>query len=107
VCLHGAISLRSLRASLQRLAESKKGCGICKVGQNRIYTPYMTVYLVIFRLKTKYICRIYMVLAKFRGLSTKVECVYSVSSACNWSQMALLVVKSVDVSACFWVGALP
>jgi hypothetical protein len=36
---------------------------ICRVGQNRIYAPYMTVYLVISLLKTLYIHRIYMVLA--------------------------------------------
>jgi len=34
-----------------------------KVGQNRIYTPYMTVYLVISLLKSPYTNRIYMVLA--------------------------------------------
>ena len=36
---------------------------IHRVGQNRIYTPYMTVYLVIFLPKIPYIHRIYMVLA--------------------------------------------
>jgi len=36
---------------------------IYRVGQNRIYTPYMTVYLVIFLPKIPYIHRIYMVLA--------------------------------------------
>ena len=36
---------------------------ICRVGQNRIYTPYMTVYLVISLPKLPYIHRIYMVLA--------------------------------------------
>jgi hypothetical protein len=34
-----------------------------RVGQNRIYTPYMTVYLVILLPKIPYIHRIYMVLA--------------------------------------------
>jgi hypothetical protein len=34
-----------------------------RVGQNRIYTPYMTVYLVISLPKIPYIHRIYMVLA--------------------------------------------
>jgi len=34
-----------------------------RVGQNRIYTPYMTVYLVISLPKIQYIHRIYMVLA--------------------------------------------
>ena len=36
---------------------------MCKVGQNRIYTPYMTVYLVISQPKIPYIHRIYMVMA--------------------------------------------
>jgi len=36
---------------------------IFRVGQNRIYTPYMTVYLVIPLPKIPYIHRIYMVLA--------------------------------------------
>jgi len=35
----------------------------CRVGQNRMYTPYMTVYLVISLPKLPYIHRIYMVLA--------------------------------------------
>jgi len=35
-----------------------------RVGQNRIYTPYMTVYLVISLPKIPYIHRIYMVLAR-------------------------------------------
>jgi len=34
-----------------------------RVGQNRIYTPYMTVFLVISLPKIPYINRIYMVLA--------------------------------------------
>jgi hypothetical protein len=39
------------------------GALIPRVGQNRIYTPYMTVYLVISLPKLPYIHRIYMVLA--------------------------------------------
>ena len=38
-------------------------CFMLRVGQNRIYTPYMTVYLVISLPKIPYIHRIYMVLA--------------------------------------------
>ena len=34
-----------------------------RVGQNRIYTPYMTVYFLIFLPRIPYIHRIYMVLA--------------------------------------------
>jgi hypothetical protein len=36
---------------------------VCRVGQNCIYTPYMTVYLVIFLPKIPYTHRIYMALA--------------------------------------------
>ena len=36
---------------------------ICRVGQNRIYTSYMTVFLVIFLPKIPYTHRTYMVLA--------------------------------------------
>ena len=36
---------------------------IFRVGQNRIYTPYITVYLKISLPKVPYIHRIYMVLA--------------------------------------------
>jgi len=39
------------------------GTAICRVGQNRIYTPYTTVYFVFFLPKIPYIHRIYMVLA--------------------------------------------
>jgi len=38
-------------------------CGVCKmhwVGQNRIYTPYMTVCMVISLPKIPYIHRIYL-----------------------------------------------
>ena len=35
---------------------------ILRVGQNRIYTPYMTVYMVISLPKLPYVNRIYMVL---------------------------------------------
>jgi hypothetical protein len=40
--------------------------GITRVGQNRIYTPYMTIYLMISLPKIPYIHRIYMVLASPR-----------------------------------------
>jgi hypothetical protein len=39
---------------------------MCRVGQNRIYTQYITVYLAIFLPKTPYIHRTYMVLANPR-----------------------------------------
>ena len=38
-------------------------CIITRVGQNRIYTPYMTVYLVISLFKIPYIHRIHRILA--------------------------------------------
>ena len=39
---------------------------ILRVGQNHIYTPYMTVCMVISLLKIPYVHRIYMVLANPR-----------------------------------------
>jgi len=46
-----------------RDVDSKENSGevTCRVGQNRIYTPYMTVCLVISLPKTPYIHRIFMV----------------------------------------------
>ena len=41
-----------------------KALQACRVGQNRMYTPYMTVYLVISLPKLLSIRCIYMVLAK-------------------------------------------
>jgi hypothetical protein len=48
----------------------KKACStssrityVCRAGQNRMYTPYMTVYLVISLPKIPYTNRLYMVLA--------------------------------------------
>jgi hypothetical protein len=42
---------------------SMGNCCVVRVGQNRIYTPYMTVYLVISLSNIPYLRRIYMVLA--------------------------------------------
>ena len=42
---------------------TSKLCLLCRVGQNRIYTPYMTVCLMISLPKIPCIHRIYMVLA--------------------------------------------
>jgi hypothetical protein len=50
-------------ALLARWMEDWPRYRICRVGQNRIYTPYMTVHLVIFLPKLPYIHRIYMVQA--------------------------------------------
>jgi len=41
-------------------------CEMRRVGQNRTYAPYMTVYLVISVPKIPYIHRVYMVLASFK-----------------------------------------
>jgi len=40
----------------------------CRVGQHRLYTPYMTVYLAISWPKMQYIHHIYMVLANPRNV---------------------------------------
>ena len=48
---------------------------ICRVGQNRIYTPYMAVYLVISLPKMPYINRIYMVLANPTYMGVLTWCV--------------------------------
>ena len=50
-----------------------------RVGQNRIYTPYMTVYLVVFLPKIPYIYRIYMVLANSRYIGR----LHSVHDVCE------------------------
>ena len=52
-----------LGAEWLHFASMHRGLCMCRVGQNRIYTPYTTVYLVIFLPKIPYIHRIYMVLA--------------------------------------------
>ena len=39
------------------------GCSMLRVGQNRIYAPYMTVYLVFSLPKLPFVHRIFMVLA--------------------------------------------
>jgi len=44
---------------------------MCRVGQNCIYAPYMTVYLVISLPKIPYIHRIYMVLANPRHVQQR------------------------------------
>jgi hypothetical protein len=54
----GAIAVQT-----EKVGEGVLPSCMIRVGQNRIYTPYMTVYLVISLPKTPYIHRIYMVLA--------------------------------------------
>ena len=57
---HGAKVAASLSILTCRLAHT---AAMTRDGQNRIYTPYMTVYLVISLPKVPYIHRIYMVVA--------------------------------------------
>jgi hypothetical protein len=67
---------------------------MCRVGQNRVYTPYMTVYLMISLPKVPYTHRIYMVLANpiYVGsdLSPPAYCVLN-SSARHPPQFLLLI----------------
>jgi len=55
--LRGVLAQTCLTVLLRPVAH------ISRVGQNRICTPYMTAYLMIFLPKIPYIHRIYMVLA--------------------------------------------
>ena len=48
---------------------------IIRVGQNRIYAPYMTVYLVIFLPRLPHIHRVYMVMANREHVSADLKCV--------------------------------
>jgi len=64
------------------------GVGMNRVGQNRIYTPYMTVYFMISLPKIPYIHRIYMVLANPRyevryQCGCGCECSYGCGCACG------------------------
>jgi hypothetical protein len=52
-----------VRAKTNYVADKQGRSVICRVVQNRIYAPYMTVYLVISLPKIPYVNRIYMVLA--------------------------------------------
>ena len=55
---------------------------MCRVGQNRILTPYVTVHLVISLPKIPYIHRIYMVLANPTNMLWSISCV-SVEVRCE------------------------
>ena len=54
---------RIVKRNMQGGFVVQDGAHMCRVDQNRIYTPYMTVYLMISLPKVPYIHRIYMVLA--------------------------------------------
>ena len=77
VCLHRCVNCartsthRHIRTHKQHFAHlvlCTGGCEVLKVGHNRIYAPYITVYLVISLPKIPYIHRMYMVLANPRSL---------------------------------------
>jgi hypothetical protein len=59
---------------------------IIRVGQNRIYTPYMTVYLVLSLPKIPYIRRIYMVLP---NPTYKLKCIGEASRAAGSTKQGL------------------
>jgi len=64
VVLWTRLSYRWVGAGKEKTTQAVKTTPhINRVVQNRIYTPYMTVYLVISLPKIPYIHRIYMVLA--------------------------------------------
>jgi hypothetical protein len=66
-----------------------------RVGQNRIYTPYMTVYLVISLPKLPYIHRIYMVLANpSRNRRPRRSAVYN----CNCNRASDFIRTKVPVA---------
>jgi len=54
---------------------------ICRVGQNRIYKPYVAVYLVISLPKIPYIHRIYMVLANPTDMRARISYLLSLQSS--------------------------
>ena len=56
---------RDIRRQTSRVNE-KAGERIIRICQNRIYTPYMTVYLVISLPKILYLHHVYMVLPTLR-----------------------------------------
>jgi len=64
-----------------------------RVGQNRIYTLYMTVFLVIFLPKILYILRIYMVLAN----PIYVRCTYGILGR---NSIKYTIIKGVCIR--FW-----
>jgi len=70
-----------------------------RVGQNRIYTPYMTVYLIISLQKLPYMHRIYMVLANpnhFTSRYTQYSCLCR-SVTQNPSSLAPRPSKPTDI----------
>jgi hypothetical protein len=65
---------------------------MCRVGQDRTYTPYMTVYLVISQPNIPYLLRIYSVLANptyVSALKSARKCVRTVAQWFNAKVLAL------------------
>ena len=78
---------------------------LTRVGQNRIYTPYMTVYLVIPLPNIPYIHRIYMVLANPIH-SNSSNRLYTIMKHCD-AQVAYEVIPThhhfcVQAGSCVW-----
>jgi len=76
-----------------------------RVGQNRIYAPYMTVYFVIYLPKSPYIHRIYMALANPNYCTPYQKAPFSLIGvgvpfpACVFSHVLLLpIVRSIATS---------
>ena len=67
---HARMNARTHTALLRQFSQydDAEGSYICRVAQNSVYTPCMTVYLVIFKPKIPYVHRICMVLANPKHL---------------------------------------
>ena len=80
---------------------------ISRVGQNRIYTPYMTVYLLISLHKIPYIHRIYMVLANPSHISvcTNVASLYHHLNHLNYGWFRAQRHALLNLSSCLCVLA--
>jgi hypothetical protein len=77
---------------------------ICRVGQNRIYTPYMTVYFVISLPKSPYIHRIFMVLANPTNMCL---CVRLCASVCVCVRVCMCVYVRACMRVCIYPNGEP
>jgi hypothetical protein len=66
---------------------------VCRVGQYRIYAPYMPVYLVISLPKIPYIHRICMVLANPNGMRWPLRYVYDIMYDPIYDAMPMLTIR--------------
>jgi len=107
VCVCACVTVCCVRACVcacVRAYESVRVCScvccecaclcMCRVGQNRIYTPYMTIYLVISLPKLPYIHRIYMVLA-----NPKYVCMCVRTCVCGNTRVLTRSIASCDPNA--------